>query len=124
MQRPFLQHMNDFFARMRGRTLIAVGVIWGVLLILALLCVSGNIQLPGAVKTPGITEATPKPGNTSVQKTSTTDTLASPENTPEVTITGVVILPTPTSTPIEESTDETADRLPWAILVMVLLLTV
>jgi hypothetical protein len=41
MDSPFLQHLSDIFAGLRGRKLIVAIVIWSVLLLLALSCVFG-----------------------------------------------------------------------------------
>ena len=113
MQNPFIQHVNDLLTRLRGRTLIAVGVVWGILLVLALLCTFGTIKLPGSGKTPEAAPATNTPRSTTVQPTQVAETPTSTEDTPQATPSESMTLPTPTPTPGADSSGEGATGLPW-----------
>ena len=66
MDNPFLQHINDIFSRLSGRTLIVAGTVWVVVFAVALSCLFGVIQLPGGGRrgdapTPSITPAADAP---------------------------------------------------------------
>jgi len=113
MQSPFMQHMNDVFARLRGRTLVTVGVVWGVFLVLGLLCVFGAIKLPGSGKIPDAGSATNTPGSSTAQSTSAAETTLPPSDTPQATTTVAITLPTPTSTPGTVLNGEAGTGLPW-----------
>ncbi len=113
MENPFLQHVNDFFARLSGRSLIVVGVAWVVLMVIALGCLFGAIRLPGRgagpeATTPALTE-TPDPANP--------DTGFSPdEGTPQAGTTptpGDIVIPTPTATPSSATGESDLPPLPW-----------
>jgi len=47
MQNPFWQHIRDLFSRLSGRSLIAAGVVWILLMAVGLSCALGAIDLPG-----------------------------------------------------------------------------
>ena len=92
---PFFQHMKDIFARMSGRTLTIVGVVWILVMGLALSCLTGVIRLPGSGRgetpvttgdQPFVPEATVEPG-TPDQPLATSTPL------------GQIVLPTPTPEP-------------------------
>ncbi len=99
MNSPFLQHVGDIFAGLRGPKLIVAIAVWALLLILALACVFGWIKLPAEhpAKTPAPT-ATP--------------TVAAPSNPAVATPGGSLILPTPTPKNPDQAT-ATLAPLPW-----------
>lgn len=99
MDSPFLQHVGDIFARLKGRNLIIAAVIWGILLLVALACVFGLIKLPGTKAPATKAPATP------------TATLPAPQPT-ATTQGGFITLPTPTP---QSSTQATPayPKLPW-----------
>ncbi|MGC9521404.1 MAG: hypothetical protein ACP5HG_05920 [Anaerolineae bacterium] len=110
MENPFLQHVNDFFARLSGRTLIVVGAVWIVLMLTALGCVFGVIRLPGRgadleATTPAITE-TPDPEAGFSPGEGTPQ--AGPTATP-----GEIVIPTPTATPDSATEGSDLPPLPW-----------
>jgi len=103
---PFLQHVNDLFAGMKGRTLIIAGVAWVVVLAVALSCLTGVIKLPGSDRG----AAQPAPASTADAPFSPGETVVT-DATPQATATksGTIILPTPTpeagATSVPISTD-------------------
>lgn len=101
MQSPLKQHVEDFFHNLKGRTLILAGVVWGLLLVLALSCVFGIIKVPGLATTPD-----PEPTPTATRELGS---LPSPESEtqeggetaqpgPTATVSESLVLPTPTPT--------------------------
>lgn len=71
MDSPFLQHIGDFFAGLKGRRLVVAAAIWAALLLLALACAFGWLKLPGGQSAPAKTpvptatrsiSGTPAPG--------------------------------------------------------------
>lgn len=100
MDSPFLQHVGDIFAGLKGRKLIVAIVIWCVLLALALACALGWIHLPAGHSAP---VAMPPAA------TATSTPLAEhPTPTPG----GMIILPTPTPESSGQSSPTLAP-LPW-----------
>lgn len=93
---PFLQHVNDLFARMSGRSLIIAGAIWVLILALALACLTGVIELPtgGRAAMPADTP-TPTP-NTSSSASGVEETGDTPQPESVDTPSGSIVLPTPT----------------------------
>ena len=93
---PFLQHINDLFARMSGRNLIIAAAIWVLILALALACLTGVIELPtgGRAATPADTP-TPTP-NTSSSASGVEETGDTPQPESVDTPSGSIVLPTPT----------------------------
>ncbi len=135
MESPFMQHVQDIFARLRGRNLVALVVVWIVLLGIALSCALGVIEIPtGGVPaepealssaTPSST-ATPAGGiggqNPASEENDPPPTDAEapidPEATaadPEATATPAetIALPTPTSPSQEGSDNDPETSLPW-----------
>lgn len=61
MENPFLQHINDIFARLSGRTLIVAGTVWVVIFALGLSCLFGVVEWPGGNRQPADPTVTPTP---------------------------------------------------------------
>ena len=97
MDSPFLQHVGDIFSGLKGRKLIVAAVIWGILLLLALLCVFGVIKLPGGQEKAPATEAPATPAATA----------AVPANQLTTTPADFTTLPTPTPTPTNNAQTDT-----------------
>ena len=95
MQNPFWQHIQDLFTRLSGRTLVAAGIVWVLLMAVGLSCALGVLDLSGrrdgaAVDPsvlPSATSAPFSPGVTTPQPGAT------------ATVGGGLVLPTPTPTP-------------------------
>ncbi|MBN2394005.1 MAG: cellulase family glycosylhydrolase, partial [Anaerolineae bacterium] len=94
MDNPFLQHVGDIFTGLKGRKLIVAAIIWGILLLLALLCVFGVIKLPGGQK------QTPEAKTTATPEVAVVTPANQLTTTPLVDYT---TLPTPTPTPSNDA---------------------
>jgi hypothetical protein len=105
MDSPFLQHVGDVFANLKGRKLIVAIVIWGFLLLLALACVFGAFKMPGG-KPSATEQATP------MATFSAGGAAPLPSATPESGGSGVIVLPTPTTAAFT-GTGATYPPLPW-----------
>jgi len=103
MQSPFLQHVQDLFSRLRGRSLVVAGVVWALLLVLGAVCVAGVFQVPIGKPAP---EGTPPQGQAQVASTATPTAEAVGSATPPATL----VLPTPTP---DQGGGTTLDPLPW-----------
>lgn len=113
MQSPFWQHMQDFFDRLRGQTLIVAVVVWVVVFAVGMACAVGGMPFPLLDRE----EAPPVAGTAQVAATATplTDEAV---NVPPATATvvseppsGPIALPTPTQ--VSESAEDTLPPLPW-----------
>jgi polysaccharide biosynthesis protein PslG len=107
MQSPFWQHVRDLFTRLTGRTLVAAGIVWVLLMTVGLSCALGVIDFPG--------RRGDAPGGVSARPTPTTDPFSPGATTPQpgatATVGGGLVLPTPTPTPPASVSD--LPPLPW-----------
>ena len=111
MQDPFIQHVSDLFTQLQGKKLLTIGVVWGALLVLALLCTFGTIKLPGSGRSPAVTTEIPQ--DSTSQPTDAVETPLPDEPTPLATKLDTIVLPTPTSTPQSDFSGEGGTGLPW-----------
>ena len=93
---PFLQHINDLFARMSGRNLIIAAAIWVLILALALACLTGVIELPTGGRAATSADTTTPTPNTSSSASGVEETGDTPQPESVDTPSGSIVLPTPT----------------------------
>ncbi len=112
MQSPLWQTVRDLFSRLTGRSLLAAGLIWAVLMGVALSCMFGVIQLPGqgigsvATETPEQDVLLPPEGGTAPEPDDpASETVDPPPDT--------VTLPTPTPLPNASDVVHDLPPLPW-----------
>ncbi|MCU0519627.1 MAG: cellulase family glycosylhydrolase [Anaerolineae bacterium] len=114
MRNPFLQHIQDFFSRMSGRSLAIAGIVWIALMGIGLSCALGFIDLPG--RRGGSVEVLPTTTPTSTNPFapggSTGGSSSEPTTMPVVTPTseGQILLPTPTP---DAASTSNLPPLPW-----------
>jgi len=94
---PFLQHVNDLFARMSGRNLIIAGGIWVLTLALAFSCLTGIIELPMGDRVSTPADAPTPTANMPLSQGSGEEIDDTPEPEPADTPSGSIVLPTPTA---------------------------
>jgi len=92
MDSPFLQHVRDIFSDLKGPKLVVAGIIWGLLLVLALACVFGGIKLPGKTPQSSVAATATVPPSSSNEGNAVAATA-----TPGSGASGAIVLPTPTS---------------------------
>jgi hypothetical protein len=125
-----MQHVQDIFARLQGRNLVVLAVVWVLLMGIALSCVFGVIELPSGgvpAQRETLPSATPASAFTPTPLTEAGDQDPTPPEQepvsgnpeaptdPEATATpaGAITLPTPTSVPQEGEDVEPEVSQPW-----------
>lgn len=87
MQSPFWENVQYEIRRLQGRSLVIAVVVWFLLLSLGLFCTFGGLDLSSSASP----QATETPGDN-----------GGPAGQPTATIPAVIILPTPTPTPLAD----------------------
>lgn len=108
MESPFWQNLRETTQKLRGRSLIVVGIIWVVLLLLGVVCAVGGTSL----FTPDEESAKGVPSNAATATLSLGEQLPIIQPTASLSGDGTIILPTPTTAATDVSTSA-LPPLPW-----------
>lgn len=113
MESPFWQHIKDLSARLTGRSLITVGVVWVLLMVLGLSCAFGVIKLPAARLSVTATLPSTEPSLTVTDTPEASEVLQSTPQPGATATTGSTVLPTITATAVTGSAYPSLPPLKW-----------